>query len=222
MGFLDKFLKSSTDNQSANKKFGSDSLLSLLTTLNISFDKIKRQVESEIFFDSLIDPDCPAEYQKEAIALQEHFNKRFILSSGVTGIAIIELAIIEKFGSGSYIDEIKDFKKIIFPNILKLRNQILEFPQKPYHFDLDNEPALQNNDTSFNDFSSYTTNRTSEIRNLLKKSGEYRNILFHFDEGLGQIMPNQKFTHFKPNIKPKLENKIEDTWRLVSHFFNSI
>src|SRR5690606_22674847 len=102
---LDKLVRS-FNQKLTMKKFNSDSLLNQLTITNSIFNKTKSLIEREIFGDSIISSDVPIEFQEDEVKKEENFNKRYILSSGITGIAIIELAITERFGNDLYANEV--------------------------------------------------------------------------------------------------------------------
>lgn len=215
MGFLDNFLKPT------NKKITVDSLLKLLTTSNNSFNKICSLVEKQIFFGEIIDEDCPLEFQQDNVLEKENFKNRFIVSTGITGIAIIEFVIVKKYGADLYSQEIKEFKKTVFPNLLILREKILQRPT-PSEFEDDIEPSLLNKSFAENQFIISVTQKANDISNLLNKTGEYRNIYYHLYLVLGQIIPDRDRIFFHPDFADLIDSKITEIIRLLDLYFDNL
>ncbi|MBX2897563.1 MAG: hypothetical protein KF763_19135 [Cyclobacteriaceae bacterium] len=212
------------------KKVNSDFLLELLTITNSVFNKYqnKKFIEKEIFGDSIISSNVPIEFQENEVKKEENFNKRYTLSAGVTGIAIIEIIVIEKFGIDLYVNELLDFKKKMFNNILKLRNEILQYKSTPFEIEFgiekysDDNTSLENNDSSFDLFLKFIQDRVLEVKRLLAGYGDCHNLLFHFDSGVGQIVLSSRPISYGSNTKAIVKQMVVESFQLANTVFHSL
>lgn len=203
------------------KKITVDKLLGLLTLSNSCFDKISKKVENKIFFSDIIDDDCPIEFQEENLVKKENFDNRFIVSSGITGIAILEYALSKKFGQSEYQSEIDELKKNVLPNLLKIREEILKDPT-PDEFEFDTEYSLRNDLLIEEKFIKSVTQKAGDVERLISESGEYRNLYFHNYLALGQILPERNRIFFDPEFALMFKNKVIEIVELFNLYLDNI
>lgn len=225
MSFLDRFLGLSSQK---NKKFNVELLLDFLTISNSSFSKnqIKRKIEIEIFGHEIFDSNIPAEFQEEEILKEEYFNKRYRLTFNLIGIAIIEALINKKFGSVLYSNEIYELKKRVYPNLLKLRTEILvdiELHENNYDWRYyDNKKNLENHPSSFLLFDNFTRNLSLEVNSLLIGNGEVRCLLFHCTSGLGIIISNEGVQYHGDSCRLTVKGLIKPVWDNLEEGFQML
>jgi hypothetical protein len=212
MGLLDKFLNTST-----KKKIKVDDLLQLLTIVNGSFDKIANKVEKHLFIEGIIDDYCPIEQQPDRVELKENFKNRFIISAGITGMALIEYVMTKKYGDTLYNSELLEFKKIIFPNLLKVREKVLRYSPAP-EFEEDKEPSLINSNNAEEQFIQLITRKAQEI-NKRTQTGEYGHLYFNFYWGIGQVLTNPDASSYSKDFANLIDNKISEVIELLNVYY---
>lgn len=225
MGIFDKYFGFSNQNR---KKFNSDLLIDFLTISNSVLNKYPNQrlIELEIFGTEIVDRNVPEEFQEEQIAKGKYFNKRYRLSSNLIGIAIIEAIIRKRFGHDLYSSELIELKSKIFSNLLKLREEIIkdiEFFESDYDWRyIDNKINLKNDSASFLQFQNFTFKLSNEVLNLISDNGEYHNLLFYFDSGLGQIIGDSRLLKYRNSTKNIVKNLINQVWTLLDDGFRML
>lgn len=205
------------------KKDKVDVFLELLNISNSSFQKISKQIEKSIFWGhDIINYEVPPEYQEDSILTKKNYDARFMISAGITGLAILEYTLKEKYDEDVYLADLIKTKKIIYSNILPIREEIIKFPIPIHFFEDDTEPSLINTMSAQDDFIDSVTQKSNFIKNLIERRGEYRNIYFHFFLVLGQVMPDKKRIFFGPDHAKIVDNKITEVVELMRYFFDEL
>jgi hypothetical protein len=188
MGLFDRFFKSSN---SADTKIQSDTLLNLLTISNQNFDKIRIKLEKIIFFDYIISSEVPAEYQEDRIELEEEYRNRFIISSGIISLAILDYLVNKWSRNDHNMNSLILLNKSVFPRILKVRERVIarntNRDSEVYYEFYDSEERIENSEENQNRFNLLIIELSSEIKKFIEGNSDVKYIRSNFGCGLGQI-----------------------------------
>ena len=223
MGLFDKFFSSSN---SSDAKLSIDTMLDLVTISNKSFDKARIELEKIIFFDYIVSSDVPAEYQEDRIELEEEYKNRFIISSGIISLAILEFLVNKRSGNEHNKEILISLYKRIFPNLLRIREKVIIRnidPNVPENFKFDdNEHRIENNINNEAKFISLISNLSVEVKNLIEHNSDIKVIRSYFGYNLGQIFVDrlpEKNEKIAELIKTRIKIICKD---LETFFFNQL
>lgn len=191
----------------AISKIEVDDLLIALTISNNKFKEISPAVEEYIFHTKLLSPEVPLEYQEREINIYSNFSDRFLISSGIIGVSIIEYAINHRFPENQ--TSLIDFKEVVLKNILQLRNKVLQTTPSGY-FKNDIEKIIEASAELTKRFNQLITDKAKEIDGSINQKAEIRNIYYFFNQGIGQILPDKNGVFYSPKICPLIDNKINE------------
>ncbi len=187
MGLFDKFF---TNKKISNYCLSKDQILNLITISNQIFNKEKINFEKQIFGGYIVQGDIPIEYQENEVALEKEFSNRYLLSSGIISIAIVEYLLRKKMDNSHNIELMIAIKQLLFHNILKIRKEIVSDPKVEENYFYDTENNVLETLENINLFSDRITLLSSDINSFVNNNGELNSVRNYFGVRIGQIMPS--------------------------------
>jgi hypothetical protein len=215
--------KVNTRNSGNLRIVGLDQLLNALTVCNREMKKLSGLVEKNIFWGKLISPDVPREYQEREIKIYENFANRFIISSGIIGMAVIEYVLKRDYSDEVFQDSLREFKCFVLKNMVPIRLKILEMDMSEYIILDDKETIIEISDDLMDKFYDQITDKAEDLKGLIENGKEVRNIYYHFCQGLGQLLPSKRGIYFQPDFSSKVDLALNELVEGIGVFLeNSI
>lgn len=220
MGLFDTLFKRS---DKSNSIFDLNTLLSLVTNSHSTFKKMKNEFLNTCLMYEYRIPDMPKEFcTEEDLRIEEEFNNRYDLSSGIISIAIVEFIVKKRAENYQNLNTIELLKKNLFPNLLKMRKKIIIRNQmgKNSFMNHDVEEEIQNTDDSLIQFTERISELASEIKNHFENGTDFNNISQYFGFAMGQVLP-KLFDHKDIEEERFVKTIIEKVSRdMEIYFFN--
>lgn len=224
MGLFNDFFRTSN---SSNAEFSLETLLSLVTNSISRFDKIRIELEKIIFFNRIVSFEIPIEYQKEAVEFEQEYKDRYIISTGIISLAIVEYLVNKRSKNIKNVDTLNQLKWKCFSNILVVRKKIILRNLQPelqqgYSFFYDNELEIIDNSGNKNRFSLLITNLSEEIKGLIEQNSNINHTRNYFGVRMGQIFA-ENLTERNEEVGDLIKTQIKITCKeLEKYFFNQL